>query len=57
MIKLSQTVQVFGSGDFKKIIKEEIQNIDPKLLPLQQGLSHSSYVAENDISVIILNVI
>ena len=56
MIKLYQTVQVFGSDDFKKISKEEIQNIDPTLLPLQQGLSHSSYVADDDISVIILNV-
>ena len=56
MIKLPQTVLAPGSDDFKKIIKEEIQNIDPKLLPLQQGLSHSSYVADTDISVIILNV-
>lgn len=55
MIKLSQTAQAFDSADFKKIAKEEIQNIDPEFLPLQQGLSHSSYVADTAISVIILN--
>jgi len=56
MIILPQIVQVFGSDNFKKVAKEEIQNIDPELLPLQQVLSHSSYVADTAISVIILNV-
>jgi len=55
MIKLPQTVQAFNSPDFKKIAKKEIQNTDPKLLPLQQGLSHSSYATDTAISVIILN--
>jgi hypothetical protein len=55
MIKLTQTVKALGSADFKKTAKEEIQHIDPAILPLQEGLSLSSYVGESEISVVILN--
>ncbi len=56
MIRLTQTIKAFGSENFNKIAKEEIQNIDPMLLPLQQGLSLSSYVGNAAISVVILKV-
>lgn len=56
MIKLPQTIQAFGTENLKKITKEEIQNIKPTSLPLQQGLSHSSYVGNAAINVVILNV-
>ena len=55
MIKLTQTTQADGSDDVKRIAKEEIQKIDPTLLPLQQGLSLSSYVGKSAINVVILN--
>ena len=56
MIKLSQIVQSFGADNLKKSAKEEIQNIEPTLLPLQQGLSLSSYVGQSPFSAVILNV-
>ena len=39
-----------------KIAKDEITSIDPTLLPLQQGLSLSSYVGKTPFSITILNV-
>lgn len=56
MIKLTQTARASGTGNIKKIAKDEIQKIDPGLLPLQQGLSLSSYVGKSAISVVILRV-
>ena len=55
MIKLSKTAKAFGTDEFKKIAKDEIQAINPSLLPLQQGLSLSSYVSNNAFNVVILN--
>ena len=56
MIRLTQTIDLFGTPDFKRIVKKDIQNIDPTLLPLQQGLSLSSYVGPSAFSAIILKV-
>lgn len=56
MIKLTQTIHAFATPEFKAVVKKEIQNIDPTLLPLQQGLSLSSYVGPSAFSAIILNV-
>ena len=55
-MKLTKALQSFNDPDFKNILKHEIQNISPELLPLQQGLSLSSYVGKSAISVVILNV-
>ena len=49
-------MQVNHSPEFKKSLKNEIQNIDPSLLPLQQGLSLSSYVGKTPFSTVILNI-
>lgn len=56
MIKLSNALKAWKTPDFERILKEEIQNIDVALLPLQEGLSLSSYVSGSDISAVILNV-
>ena len=56
MIKLTKSLQALAGPNFKTILKTDIQNIDPALLPLQQGLSLSSYVSDNPFSVTILNV-
>lgn len=55
-MKLPKILQRKDHPDFKNTIKQEIQNIDPELLPLQQGLSLSSYVSQNPITAIILNI-
>lgn len=56
MIKLSNSLEVLGTPEFEKTLREEIQRINPDLLPLQQGLSQSSYVSNSAFSVMILNV-
>lgn len=56
MIKLDNSLKAWGTPDFDISLKEEISKIDPALLPLQEGLSQTSYVTDADISVLILNV-
>lgn len=56
MIKLTQTAQASDFDKIKKIAKIEIENIEPALLPLQQGLTHSSYVGNAAFKAVILNV-
>ena len=55
-MKLSKALQASHSPEFNKALKNEIQDLDPNLLPLQQGLSLSSYVGKTPFSVVILNV-
>lgn len=56
MIKLNKTLLAFDTADFNKVAKDEITSIDPALLPLQQGLSLSSYVGQTPFNITILNV-
>lgn len=57
VIQLHKSLTAFGSQDFKKILKEEIQQLDTSLLPLQEGLSQTSYVSEGAIEAVILNTL
>lgn len=56
MIILANALKAWGTPEFESVLKDEIQKIDIELLPLQDGLSQSSYVCESAINVIILNV-
>lgn len=56
-MKLTKALQSYNDPEFKNILKHEIQNISPDLLPLQQGLSLSSYVGKSAFSAVILNII
>lgn len=56
-MKLTKALQSYNDPEFKNILKYEIQNISPDLLPLQQGLSLSSYVGKSAFSAVILNII
>lgn len=49
-------LKAWGTPEFETVLKDDIQNIDAELLPLQDGLSQTSYVVDGDISVMILNV-
>ena len=55
MIKLSKLIDKWDSPNFKVLLKDELQNIKPSLLPLQKGLSLSSYVGQAPFSAVILN--
>ncbi|MFA5242720.1 MAG: hypothetical protein WC029_06490 [Sulfuricella sp.] len=56
MIKLVNALKAWKTPSFESVLKDEIQNIDVMLLPLQEGLSLSSHVSGSDISAVILKV-
>ncbi|MDH5258775.1 MAG: hypothetical protein OEX07_12240 [Gammaproteobacteria bacterium] len=56
MIVLSSTLNAWGSDGFNVVLKGELEALDAALLPLQQGLSQSSYVSGNEFSVMINRV-
>ena len=56
MIKLTKALESWQTPDIENALQNEIKKIKPELLPLQQGLSQSSYVGDGDISVLILNI-
>ena len=55
-MQLSKSLNAWNTPAFGEILKQEIQSLDGKLLPLQQGLSHSSYASEDHFSAVILRV-
>lgn len=55
MIKLVRSLQAWNTAGFEQVVKEEIQGLASGSLPLQQGLSQSSYVSENGFNVLFIN--
>jgi hypothetical protein len=56
MIRLTETLNAWGTPDFKDILKKEIEQIDAEQLPLQQGLSTGSYAIDDKFNVMIIGV-
>lgn len=56
MLQLANILDAWGSPDFGDRLKAEIEHLDIGLLPLQQGLSSSSYVTSSKIEVMILGI-
>ncbi len=55
VIILSHALDNFSTNYFNSALKADIENIDKTLLPLQQGLSLSSYVGPSQFKAIILS--
>ncbi len=56
MIKLVETVAARNLPEFNAIIKNEVQSLPPALLPLQEGMTRSSYTTGENFQVMVLNV-
>jgi len=56
MIRLTKTLSAWGTPAFEAILKSEIEQLDAEQLPLQQGLSTSSYALDNTLNVRIISV-
>ncbi len=56
MIRLDKSLRAWGGADFEAILKREVETLGADNLPLQQGLSSSSYVAESPITMMIHRV-
>ena len=55
MSKLADSLHAWGTPDFKRILKSEIEQLDASQLPLQQGLSIGSYALDNKLNVIVID--
>lgn len=56
MMRLPKALRAWRTPDFKTVLKAEIETLDTAALPLQQGLSRSSYVSGDSFSVMIISV-
>ena len=56
MMQLTTALKAWGTPAFEVVLKNTIMQMDVTLLPLQQGLSQSSYTDGKNRSVIILNM-
>ena len=56
MVQLANALNSWGTPDFKRVVKEEIEKLTVSELPLQQGLSASSYVVDTPFEAMIIGV-
>ncbi|MEA2093063.1 MAG: hypothetical protein U9P11_00695 [Pseudomonadota bacterium] len=56
MIQLTKALGAWETPVFEEILKDEIEQMDVELLPLQQGLSQCSYASGDNLSVVIISV-
>jgi hypothetical protein len=56
MIQLDKALGAWDTPAFREVLKAEIGQLDAEQLPLQQGLSHSSYACDDNIKVVIISV-
>lgn len=54
MILLPETLAAWNTPGFEAAFKREAASLDPKLLPLQQGLSHSNHALDDDLEFVLL---
>lgn len=55
MIKLPKSSKAWSTAEFETILKKEIESLDAKSLPLQQGLTQTSHVSDEAFGVVILH--
>jgi len=55
VFKLVESAQAWGKPEFSAVLKEEIERLDPDLLPLQKGLSKTSYIAGGPKDVVFIS--
>lgn len=56
MLRLTESLNAWGSSKFGDVLKQEVEKLDRQHLPLQQGLAATSHVSERPIQVMILGV-
>ncbi|GAO35917.1 hypothetical protein SCT_1313 [Sulfuricella sp. T08] len=56
MIRLTESLNSWGTPDFEDILKSEIEQLGADQLPLQQGLSTSSYALDDKLKVRIISL-
>ncbi len=56
MLKFSQTISCYPTGSFKRALKDEIEQCDKKLLPLEKGTTQGGYVSDEPITATVLRI-
>lgn len=56
MIRLTKSLQAWGTPNFEAALQVELEQIPSDLLPLQRGLATTSHVSDNPHKVMIINV-
>lgn len=56
MIQLPNALNAWRTPEFEAVLRQEIQQLDAGCLPLQQGLSTSSYVTDRPFQAMIISV-
>jgi len=56
MVRFDKALRVWGAPGFEEVLKQEIEQLDMDILPLQQCLSVGNYVSDVPITVLIHNV-
>lgn len=54
-LKLTNSLQAWGTPEFNRVLKHEIEQLDASQLPLQQCLSVGSYALDNKLEAVILD--
>ena len=54
MIRFNNSLSAWGKPDFSAVLKQEIVQMDPAFLPLQQGMSIGSHVTDRPVSAMII---
>lgn len=54
MIEFAKAVDAWGTPEFEPVLKREIERLDTSVLPLQQGLSGTSYATDSKPEVMII---
>ena len=57
MIKLVQSLRDYGTEVFAQTLKQEIHNLGPGVLPLQQGVSQGGFVDDSDLTVTVSQIL
>ena len=55
-MKLGRVVDAWGTPAFRGVLKAALEQLSVEQLPLQQGLSQSSYACDDNIKVVIISV-
>ena len=56
MSRLPKSLHAWNTPAFRDVLKQEIEQLDAGALPLQQGLSSSSYVTDRPYQAMIISV-
>jgi hypothetical protein len=56
MFQLPKAMHAWNTPAFEAVLKDEIEQLNAELLPLQQGLTQGSYANDDNLGVIVISM-